>query len=293
MHRAIVVPTVTCLCVFAFGPAAQPARASLLAVNFASAGDDPPLPSRLFSVNESTGAATPIGSTGYFELNALASSPAGELYAVGDPLGTIPSPANVLIQIDPATGAATPAATLSLGGGREVSIRSMAFSPAGVLYAVNAIDPPEPTPFAVHELFTINLASGVGTLVGSLGAHAIQGMDFSPAGVLYGYALNATLGGPGVGLVTINATTAAVTDVNPAVPGTANGQGLVFAPDGTLYGGGLTLIRLDPATGVETPIGLTGADLRGFAVPEPAAIGLVLAALALSTRRRRRRDGSD
>lgn len=286
MHRAILVPAVFCLSLFALGPTA-PALGALLAVNF---GGGNTVPSQLFSVNEATGAATAIGSTGSFALNSLAATPAGELYTVGTSPGTSGSLANVLLRINPATGAATPVATLSLGGGRNgASIRAMAFSPAGVLFAVYSSNPPGSSVFAVPELFTINPSSGVGTLVGSLGEHAVQAMDFSPGGVLYGYALNATVGGAGVGLVTINPATAAVADVNPAVPGTTNGQGLSFTPDGTLYGGNTTLVRIDPATAIETSIGPTGADLRGFeVVPEPsAAFGLAAAALAATGRRRR------
>jgi hypothetical protein len=275
----VVMTVSSCLSWFALVGAA-PARGGLLAVNFA--GTTGPTSSQLLSISETTGAAIPIGPTGSFALNSLAASPAGELYTVGTPPGSLRSLANVLLRLNPTTGAATSVATLNLGGGRNgASIRALAFSPAGGLYAVYGDAP---------ELFTINPSSGAGTLVGSLGQYRVQALDFSPSGVLYGYAV----GLPGAGLVRIDPATAAVTDVNPAVPGTANGQGLAFAPDGTLYGGNTTLVRIDPATGIETPIGQTGFDIRGLAaVPEPsaAALGLIGGAALAATMRRRRRRG--
>src|SRR3954471_22289124 len=131
MRRAIFASAVSCLWLFAL---TAPARAALLGVNFA--GTTSSSTSQLFSVNEATGAATPIGFTGSYALNYLAANSAGELYSVGTSPGNPRSLANTLLRINPATGAATAVATLSLGGGRNgASIRDLAFSPAGVLYA--------------------------------------------------------------------------------------------------------------------------------------------------------------
>ena len=67
----------------------------------------------------------------------------------------------------------------------------------------------------------MNVATGVGTLIGSTGLEALVSITFSSGGTLYGW--DGT-----VGAVTINTATGLATDVNPNQGGTLNIQGIAF-----------------------------------------------------------------
>jgi hypothetical protein len=158
-----------------------------------------------------------------------------------------------LITIDPATGKGTQVAILDFPV-YPASVRALAFSPGGVLYAVNCRPGAGLQP---HDLYTINVATGVGTLIGHTG-DGVQGLAFSPGGVLYGWDVV-------LGLVTINTATGAATDVNPAIGGTGDIQSIIFGPDGKLYGGCNALYIIDPTTGAYTLVGSGGySDVRGL-----------------------------
>ena len=157
-----------------------------------------------------------------------------------------------------------------------------AVSPQNVLYAVNNTGPAGQTD--THDLYTIDVSSGVGTHIGVTGI-GVQGLDFSPTGVLYGWDIF-------TGLVTIDAATGAATDVNPAVGGLSYPiQTIGFAPDGTLYGAFNSLFTMAFATGIPTLVGAGGySDVRGIeflAVPEPGSVALLalgLLVIVLTTR---------
>jgi DNA-binding beta-propeller fold protein YncE len=113
---------------------------------------------------------------------------------------------------------------------------------------------------ASGQLITINRTTGAGTLVGGFGAIVgIDGLAIDPGtGTLY-----ATSGFTG-SLYTVNKTTAALTMVGPL--GSDGGPSLGFSTaEGFLYGSAPNLMRLNPATGLATPVNSLGIPMKGLA----------------------------
>jgi hypothetical protein len=226
-------------------------------------------------INPATGAGQTISNTGYFGLNSLAADSQGVLYSAARD-GT-------LITINPHTGVAAPKAAINFGAD-AVSVRGLAFSPGGELYAINS---PIATQIVPHDLWKINVSTGVGTKVGHLGS-SLQGLDFGPDGRLYGYdfgteGTGAMGGGPGLSV--IDPFTAHVTDLDPTVP-SSDTQTILFVGD-KLYGASGALYELNPASGARQLIGnISNPFQQGFirgiedTVPEPTSVaGLVLTGL--------------
>ncbi len=219
-------------------------------------------------INESTGVGAAIGHSGFSSLNSLAVNGSGTIYSAD----------SRLVTIDPSTGAGTAGATLNFGG-VNVDVRGLAFSAGNVLFAINSrLDTSSP-----DYLYTINTATGVGTLIGSTGLSAIQGLDFSPNGILYAWDVI-------VGLTTINPATGVATDVGPAGGLVGQIQSIAFAPDGTLYGARDALFTINVATGDATLVGSGGySDVRGIVyIPEPTIAGLLASGIALLAWQRKR-----
>ena len=245
------------------------AKADMIGVSWNSAN------SPVVQINETTGTGTTVGLSGFFGLNSLAIDNVGTLYSATDHIDATP-PLLRLVKINPTTGAGTAGAILDFGA-VQPAVRALAFSPQDVLYAINNTGPPGQT--VTHDLYTIDVNSGTGTFIGVTGI-GIQGLDFSPSGVLYGWDIF-------LGLVTIDPATGVATDVNPAVGGLSFPiQTIAFSPNGVLYGAYNSLFTIDISTGIPTPVGSGGyTDVRGIeflAVPEPGSAALLaLALLAL------------
>jgi hypothetical protein len=231
---------------------ALPLKAALLAVQWDS--DSP-----VYRIDECTGVGALVGRSGALGLNSLARDVSGKLFSVGfDPAGSY------LATIDASTGRATHGEYLRFQGDINEDVRGLAFSPGGVLFAIN--NSSSGIGSNPDDLFTIDVNTGVGTLVGRTGFNGIQGLDFSPDGTLYGWDVG-NGDGIGAGLVRINPITGAAVDVDTSVSGSGRIQTLAFAPDGTLYGAGDALYKIDVATGTATVIGGGGySDVRGLAV---------------------------
>ncbi|UCC29820.1 MAG: hypothetical protein JSU86_16645 [Phycisphaerales bacterium] len=208
------------------------------------------------------------------DLNALALSPGGVLYAG-------PGEERDLFTLDPMDGAAQHALSI------DSDIRGMAFSPEGDLYVAARDEQLAPTMLRI-----ISLADGSHTDVGALSGVGMrpQGLAFSPDGQLY--------------MVRPNADEADLFTVNPdnaelQFIGSHTGlshQGITFAPDGSLYAVGYSeFVQLDPGNGavIGDVVELSG-DYRGVAfIPEPAtAVMLSLISLGLLGRRMLRRNRS-
>ena len=238
---------------------ASPKPWNLVGVSWYS---DPSSP--LVAINPTSGAASVIGLTGFNYLNSLARDKSGNLYSAC---------VNQLIRINPATGAGTVVANLNFNLTVSLDIRGLAFSPDGVLFAIQSkLD--EPVWKFRYFLYRVNVATGVGTLIGSTGLEAMVSITFSSGGTLYGWDGTA-------GLVTINTATGLATDVNPSQGGTLNIQSIAFGPDGNLYGACNNLYKINTSTGVWTHVGGGYNDLRGLEAippksPEVPAIIMIL-----------------
>ena len=188
---------------FATG-AFQASQAALLGVTF---GGD------VYSINESTGAGVFVGSTGSTRLNSLTEDGAGGFISATSAPPTA-SGGGVLVSINGSTGSGTVGPSINLGA-TPVSIRGLAVSPTGTLFASNNPDPGSVT--TGTQLYTIDTGTGVGSLIGLTGVIGMQALTFSSSGTLYGWNGGGAGGSITTGLVTLNTTTGQATDVNAAV----------------------------------------------------------------------------
>jgi hypothetical protein len=116
-------------------------------------------PDSLYRVDPLTGVATLIGATGVSGMQALAADSRGQLYGWDIDLG--------LMRVDSTTGLAVDVSTAG-----AVDIQALAFSSTGVLYG------------ARDSLYTIDVATGVTTLVGAIsgvGTPDLRGIEFTTA----------------------------------------------------------------------------------------------------------------
>jgi hypothetical protein len=220
-------------------------RAEFLGVNYNDNN------SQVVIIDETTGASTLVGLSGFSRLNSMARNHQGTIYSASS---------NKLITINPVTGEGTNIATLNAA--------------ADVLYGIKEGVP--------DYLVTINTDSGAVSLVGNTGLRGIQALEFSPAGILYGWDVGSGYLTSGHGLVTIDPATGVSTPVSSTL-GTIDIQTLAFGKNNKLYGAGQgNFYSIDVGTGAATLIGTgTYKDLRGiafFPVPEPSTIALLLTA---------------
>lgn len=253
----LILGTIAAASLLALTPRAD---ATIIGINFVGT---------VFSIDETTGSGAAIGPSGFAGTNSMTRNSAGTIYTAEGGTGT-----NTLVTINPITGAGTAGASFATSNG----VRGLAFSSSDVLFAV--LDTGPSGSLGPDSLFTIDVTTGALTLIGATGLTALQGLAFSPGGTLYGWDID-------IGLVTINTSTGAATDVNPAVGAGADIQALDFATGGTLFGAREALFTINPATGVSTLVGSGGYDdVRGIALigadlPEPAAVALVALALVI------------
>jgi hypothetical protein len=262
-------------------------QSTLLAIGviccaFAAAADAAPLfgvapfqigvNSSLYRVDESTGAATLIGDTGFERFGGLAFAPSGTLY------GYTPG---ALYTLNTTTGAATRIGFL----GTPAPEGGLAFQPgSGTLFAVDSTDPND-------ELLTINLATGAASIVGPLGAAGrdTSGLTFLPDGRLLGVALAGGLDR----LIEINPTTGAAFTIGVLGPnvGLPSVGGLEFDPDSGIlyYSDASNLYSVNVTSGAATLIGAHGVfEMSGLAAAVPEPVGLALLASLLMIMRRAR-----
>ena len=209
---------------------------------------------QLYRVNLQTGTSTAVGATGFADLEGLALSPSGALFAVDDAT-------DVLVTINTTTGAATLVGPL----GVAVTDMGLAFDCAGNLFM--STDAPSP-----EKLYRLNPATGAATEVGNQGQD-VTGLTARGA-TLFG------LGGDGTNnLVTLNPTTGAATVVGPLTAPTlaVSDGGLDFDDSGVLWGledAGKTF-TINTTTGVATLVSDVGAGFEGLAVSVPGGCASV------------------
>jgi len=213
--------------------AALPSHATILGV----------LGNNAYSINETTGANVLLSNNvgAGSQATSMAKNSSGMIYIAG----STSSPTQ-LKTVDPVTGIISPGPTISLPADFSISIRGLAFDSADVLYAVNNGNVTNTPPY---KLYTINTTTGLGTFVGLVNG-VVQALEFGPTGTLYGWEVGS---GTGLGLVTINPATGAMTDMNPVIGGTsAEVQTLAVSGAGTLYGANSSLYTVNVTTGALT-----------------------------------------
>lgn len=133
-------------------------------------------PSNLYQIDPATGAASLIGPIGFDGVTGMSFHPiTGVLYASCNADNIYGTSSSALITINPLTGAGTLIGRITGGANRFPDI---SFGPNGVLYGYGD--------FGTEGLYTIDLGTGAGTLVGVSGTGGGgNGMDFAPNGDLY------------------------------------------------------------------------------------------------------------
>ena len=223
----------------------------------------------VYSIDPKTGQVTIIGTTGLdqFLWHSMAKDSQGRIVAgYWDP--NFVSTGTGIYEIDPVSAQAT-----LVFQATQLNIIALAFGPGDLLFALHS---PGTSGSPPYDLYSIDLASGIETLIGSTGVSSIQGLAYGQ-GQLWGWE-NGNLG-----LVVIDPLTAMVTDVNPAVGAWYwdLSQTLFFSDNGVLYGGFGSLFVIDTVTGVPTYVGyMHGAGfIAGMEFlpnqPPPFALGVM------------------
>jgi len=183
-----------------------------------------------FRVNAKTGALTYLGSTGQTQhlWHSMAKDSTGRIFAG---YGGFGARTYGIYEINPNTGHAS----LVVQTDRN-DLLALAFGPGDQLFASS----PGQIFGTSCELLTVDLITGITTLVGPAGLFNVQSLAFGQ-GTLWGWDL-------GAGLVRLDPLTGIATDVNPFLnDGTGMIQSIAFSDDGVLYGsfGSLHVIDLD------------------------------------------------
>jgi len=252
-------------------------------------------------VDPNTGVVSVVGHpAGVARITGLAFSLNGFLYGTTLAGGGFPPPpgpvgGSNLIQINPNTGSLLSSAGIT-DGVNGISIADLAVSPVtGLIYGIRSV---QDGFGGFGNLYTINPATGLATLLGSTG-HFFGSIAFAPNGTLY-------MSSADLDFATDNLTNISLKTLNPSNAAQLSSiaapeffGALAFSPEGVLYAGNGDqgqLFRLNPATGAETLVGSTGrnfvGDLAFAPVPEPGTLGLVFAAVVgIALRRRKGRSG--
>jgi hypothetical protein len=252
----------------------------------------------LVSIDQATGLATTIGSSGQ-HLSGLAVSPTGELFA------TTQGNASALYRLDATNGQAFPVGSTgvdfmdAIAFDRSGNLWGLANAGGGRLYRINrttgvatlvgptgqfigglAFDPMDGTAFGsagggVDAIFRVNLSSGAATLIGATGIDgSTPDICFDVNGRLFG--VKGSGGAMAVSdLIAIDKSTGAGAVIGSTgvvgISGLGSQAFLGLATTNRIYGtqgaAGDLFARINPVTGSGTAIGSTGAGgLTGLAV---------------------------
>ncbi len=246
-------------------------------------------------IDPNTGVVSVVGHpAGVARITGLAFALNGFLYGstqVGGGFPPPPGPSGTsnLIRIDPNTGALLSSIGVT-DGVHAISIADLAVQPVtGLIYGIRSV---QDGFGGFGNLYTINPATGLATLVGATG-HFFGSLAFAPNGTLYMSSADldfATGNLINISLRTLNPSNAA----NLSTVSAAEYYGaLGFSPEGVLFAGNGDsgqLFRINTVTGAETLVGSTGrnfvGDLAFAPIPEPGTFALALVAALVLARRR-------
>ena len=264
----------------------------LLGTTGSSAGGE------LYSIDQSTGAAVPIGalvdsSSNAYAVTGLAfDNLTGVLY--GSTSTNSPTGAKSLVTIDPLTGAVTEIGSF----GTSSTMADLTFDAAtATLYGSGSLD---------GDLYSINLTTGVATVVGASGLSGIKGagLAISSGGDVFGAPRGANqqlvMYSKSDGSVVTVATLSGAPFPSGSIAAMTFGSG---AHGATLYGINVDLndtarpthlVTIDPTTGAVTDVGASANGLDAIAfvtVPEPTTIAMMAfgACLLVGVQRFRRK----
>jgi len=217
----------------------------------------------LYDIDSGTGTASNSRSSGIDPLCGIEYINGNELFGLST-FGSIPATSS-LFQINIQTGAYT----LIGNTGITVTEGGLAYnSMNGLLYGCQASGP--------DLLYTIDMATGQATTIGSVGSSDLSAISFDNNGNLYGLDTGSNQ------ILTLDPTTGAtISSITPNINLSAGGlAGFDNDPltDILYVGFGTTLYTLNPVNGIFNEIGSTGLsqNLAGIAfIPEPATVALL------------------
>jgi len=240
-------------------------------------------PGELYTLDPANGAVlTDVGplndaSSVNYPITGLAFNPVtGVLYGSTGNAGTVDA---MLVTINPASGLVTPIGAFNAGPtnslGTPATMADLAFDASGNLFGIGSIGGP--------QLYSINLATGQATAIGSTGLTSTTGggLAISSGGVYYGTPTASRFG-------TYNPVTGAYSNIaNPTKPAGGAYGALDFDENGVLYGLNVGsgspppshLVTINPANGAVTDLGQSVDSLDAIAfqiVPEPGTMALLL-----------------
>lgn len=261
-------------------------------------------PTRLYDINQFTGAASNPRVLGTDAISGIALSPDGTLYGWTDEFATVNgTPVDgALVTIDPATGATSLVGNVSpFPSGALASEGDIDFNPtSGELFGVTSNN-------GVSLLFTIDPSTAANTEIGILQRPGtdISGLSFSPDGTLWALDTGTDFN-PATRestLLRLDPVTAAIIEVVPLDIALGTVAGMDFDPDtGVLvvadgdFLGNNQLYTVDIGTGAVAPLGPLGLDgaPTGFGglsdiefIPAPGSAAVLAASALVGLRRRR------
>ncbi len=192
----------------------------------------------MHSLNPDTGASSHIGDTGHhtYFWNGLSQDSTGRIVsAYGDF-----SNGYTFYEIDLATAAATPILPTNF-----FRIESIAFGPNDELFVIH--DPKGPLSGGIHDLFSVDLATGNIAMIGSTGVREVMALEWHD-GTLFGFDAE-------IGLVTIDPTTGLATDTNSNFRGPIGSTvSMCFDEQGALYYVDHGLWMMEKDSGIYNPV---------------------------------------
>ncbi len=202
-----------------------------------------------------------------YPMTGLAFHPfTGVLY--GSTGNSVPASAAKLVTINPGTGLVTPVGPFNVGNvGTPATMADIEFDPnTGILYGIGSVGGP--------QLYSINLATGQATVIGSTGLTSTSGggLAISSSGVFYGSPTPSRYGTYDLGTGAFSLIT------NPDKPaGTGAYGALSYNENGVLYGLNVGpgspppthIVTIDPPTGAVTDLGASLNSLDSFAFQIP------------------------